>query len=75
MSLESCGDIAVAANSTLTLYTVNLSKVCVHCTLYSKLCPHWKKNLPATAVEILNIPTQRFKIKCFKSILPVFFVV
>ena len=25
---ESCGDIAVAANSTLTLYTVNLTKVC-----------------------------------------------
>ncbi len=24
---ESCGDIAVATNSTLTLYTVNLSKV------------------------------------------------
>jgi len=25
---ESCGDIAVAANSTLTLYTINLNKVC-----------------------------------------------
>ena len=25
---ESCGDIAVAVNSTLTLYTVNLNKVC-----------------------------------------------